>query len=211
MRYLILIFITTSLFAARGNYLSKDVINSGDTTGKPVYRLKDKCEAHYKQECFDITSKPVHYNKVIQVDVDDTDKPIYSKENITACNGEVDCYDAIAPVCTPIINTNSFATFADEVCVEYCEDFPEHQAIVSADFTEVYCTKHIGYQKKNIDKLVEDATLKAAYDAEQAAKEQKKLDKKAAKEAAKLILSDCKKANKFDKECFQKLLEYLEL
>jgi len=211
LKYLILIFITSLCFAGRGNYLAKEFINSGDITGKPVFRLKDKCEAHYKSECFDITGKPIQYNKVIQIEVDDTSKPIYSKENINACNGEVDCYDAIAPACTPIVNTNSFATVADEVCVEYCEDFPEHAAIVSADFTEVYCTKLIGYQKKNIDKLVEDESLKAAYEAELAAKEQEKLDKEAAKEAAKLILKDCKKDDKFDKACFQKLLEYLEL
>jgi len=197
LKYLILIFITSLCFAGRGNYLAKEFINSGDATGKPVFRLKDKCEAHYKSECFDITGKPIAYNKVKQIELDDTSKPIYeAKSNVQACEGQA-CYQLIQPVCE------------DEVCTNYCPD--TYQAYVNETQTEVYCTKLTGYQKKNIDKLVEDAALKAAYEAELAAKEQEKLDKEAAKEAAKLILKDCKKDDKFDKYCFQKLLEYLEL
>jgi len=193
VRYLILIFITSLCFAKA--WLPKSVIESKDLRDKWVPISESLCKKHYKEKCFDITGKPIQYNKVIQIEVDDTSKPIYSKENINACNGEVDCYDAIAPACTPIVNTNSFATVADEVCVEYCEDFPEHAAIVSADFTEVYCTKLVGYQKKYFDKLVEDAALKAAYEQEKADKEAEKVAKKASKDAAKEILKNCTKAD----------------
>jgi len=84
-------------------------------------------------------------------------------------------------------------------------------SVVAQDYSEVYCTKLTGYEKKTVYKLEEDAAKKAAYEAEQAAKEQEKLNKENAKESAKLILKDCKVNDKFDKDCFQKLLDYLEL
>ena len=189
MKYLILIFITSLCFAGRGNYLAKEFINSGDTTGKPVFRLKDKCEAHYNAPCFDITGKPIAYNKVKQIELDDTSKPIYeAKSNVQACEGQA-CYELIQPVCE------------DEVCTNYCPD--TYQAYVNETQTEVYCTKLTGYKQKKVDALVEDAALKAAYEQEKADKETAKQLKAAKKEAAKEWIKNC------SEEVCLKLKDYL--
>ena len=183
MKTLFLIFIASTCFAARGNFLAGDIINSGDSTGQPVFRLQEKCEAHYKKACFDITSKDIKYNKVKQVDVDDTSKPIYeAKSNVQACEGQA-CYELIT--------------------AEYCPE--TYQAYVNEDKTEVYCTIIIGYKQKKVDKLVEDAALKAAYEQGKADKETAKQLKAAKKEAAKEWLKKCK-----DEVCL-KLKDLLEL
>jgi hypothetical protein len=88
-------------------------------------------------------------------------------------------------------------------CNYYCDE--GYNAYVNEDKTEVYCTKLTGYQKKMIDKLVEDAALKAAYEAEKAAKEQAKVDKAAKKAAAKERIKSCN-----DQIC-KDLVDILEL
>ena len=214
MKYLILIFITSLCFAGRGNYLAKEFINSGDTTGKPVFRLKDKCEAHYKSECFDITGKPIQYNKVIQIEVDDTSKPIYGKKKEAVCIDESTCYALIQPecstpepICTPqpdlcegepevCTPQEPVCVEQPEVCVNYCDsEGAGWYPIVAENYSEVYCTKLTGYQKKYFDKLVEDAALKTAYEQEKADKEAEKQAKKASKDAAKDIVKNCTKAD----------------
>ena len=222
MKYLILIFITSLCFAGRGNYLAKEFINSGDTTGKPVFRLKDKCEAHYNAPCFDITGKPIAYNKVKQIELDDTSKPIYGKKKSTVCIDESSCYALIQPECEtpePICTPQPDVCEGDpevctpqepvcveqpEVCVNYCDSEGDGwYPIVAENFSEVYCTKLTGYKQKNVDALVEDAALKAAHEQEKADKETAKQLKAAKKEAAKEWIKNC------SEEVCLKLKDYL--
>ena len=203
MKYLILIFITSLCFAGRGNYLAKEFINSGDTSGKPVFRLKDKCEAHYNAPCFDITGKPIAYNKVIQIELDDTSKPIYeAKSNVQACEGQADCYEKKdKPYCQDMENVVGEIV---NVCTSYCGQFgADLIAFINAEYTEVYCTKLTGYKQKNVDALVEDAALKAAHEQEKADKETAKQLKAAKKEAAKEWIKNC------SEEVCLKLKDYL--
>ena len=152
--------------------------------------------------CFDGIN--MAFAKIEQIEVDDTSKPIYeAKSNVQACEGQADCFEKKdKEYCSDIENVEGETV---NVCTSYCGQFGSGLiAFIDENYSEVYCTKIIGYKQKKIDKLVEDKELRAKF-------EKEKSDKEAAKEAAKLILKDCKKDDKFDKKCFQKLLEYLEL
>jgi len=184
MKYLILIFIPFICNAAF--YMSKSDIesfNAKDGKQTTSYPKKAKCEKVEGETCYQSDNKTLQHFKFIQVDVDDTSKPIYeAKSNVQACEGEA-CYELIT--------------------AEYCPE--TYQAYVNEDKTEVYCTKIIGYKQKKVDKLVEDADLKAAYDQEQSDKETAKQLKAAKKEAAKEWLKNC------TEEICLKLKDLLEL
>jgi len=205
LKTLFLIFIASTCFAARGNFLAGDIINSGDSTGQPVFRLQEKCEAHYKKACFDITSKDIKYNKVKQVDVDDTSKPIYeAKSNVQACEGQADCFEKKdKEYCSDIENVEGETV---NVCTSYCGQFGSGLiAFIDENYSEVYCTKIIGYKQKKIDKLVEDKELRAKFEKEKSDKEAEKLLKKSKKEAAKEWVKNC------NEEICLKLKDLLEL
>lgn len=92
--------------------------------------------------------------------VDDITKPIYeAKSNVTLCSGEEACRLALSEL----------------VCLN------ETQGYIDALFTEVYCTKVIGYEQMlDGKKLVNDSVKMAAWEtkkAEQEAKRQERLDR----------------------------------
>jgi hypothetical protein len=91
------------------------------------------------------------------VEVDDESRPIHSKTSVEACDADGPCSVLVAA----------------KVCEEGAKAVYRHTE--SGGF-EAYCTKVVGFEKKLVKKLKEDATKKAAKDA--------RLAQKAAEEAA---------------------------
>jgi hypothetical protein len=198
MRYLVLILMFSVLcLAGKGNYFPVSVINSKETMEKKLFRKKADCEAFYSEDCFDITSKDLAYYDANDYEVDDYSKPKYAaKKKVQSCSDAESCFGLIQTV--------------DDVM--YCASEGEgYFAIVAEDYSEVYCTKITGYDKKTIYKLEENAEKKAAKEAADLAETQAKQAKKDAKEAAKSTLASCREANADAKACVIKILDYLEL
>jgi len=140
----------------------------GKAGAKTTYTKKELCESVEGQECFEISSIAPAINDVIDVQVDDVTKPVYSaKVKVLACTDKADCYLKIEPVCT--------GTGPARICLGYCQASPNPQPnsympIVAADFSQVYCTSVTGYQQKWVKQLQENATKKSARDAANVAK-----------------------------------------
>lgn len=164
-------FIVVINLAHAGSFMSKGDIskNNAGQPGVTVYPLKGRCEQRKAEKCFQIDGKNLNYYAVTLVTIDDHSKPIWeAKSNITPCTDEIDCYSKLV--------------------VDYCDALgPDYLAFVNEGFTEIYCTKVIGYEQMQVEQLIEDPTLKAADDAKEAAK----VAKEAAKDAAKSRIGGC--------------------
>ena len=179
----------TSLTAFAGNYFPVGKV--GDN--KTVYKSKDKCERVEEVVCYDITGKDLRYWEVGVVNVDDLTRPIYEvKTAVTPCDGEIECGD---------LNT-----------VSYCVDngqTADHIAIINESYTEIYCTRLVGYQQKGVTRLVENASNKTAADAEDAAKEAEKVSRKNKRDTRLTALVACAKASDYTnaqlKQCVRRL------
>jgi hypothetical protein len=82
-------------------------------------------------------------------------------------------------------------TTGHEVCTEYCNDYPMHTAYVNALFTETYCSMIIGYQKKIVKVLTEDAALVAAKAAKEAQEDADKIAKEKEKKELEASIDAC--------------------
>ena len=134
------------------------------------YESQILCQSTEQYFCYDVSNKNVATHKVKQVEVDDLTKPTFeAKSKITVCESEQDCFEKMG----------------DDYCPE------THFAIVSEDFTEVYCTKQVGYEKKLEDQLLEDPTLKQNYDNAKAAKAAEKVTRKNKRDTRTTDLKTC--------------------
>lgn len=115
-----------------------------------AHQMKSDCERN-GQECFDIGELPHSVYSVTQIDVDDYNKPIYSKSQVSICESIEDCD----------------AKFVALVCID-----KDESSIKNYDLLQVYCSKVVGYEQKKKDVISLDSVKKSAYDSEQLAKAQ---------------------------------------
>lgn len=136
-------------------WVPKDMIEgSGAVT---AWVEKERCEAAGKGECFDISKCELSECKIGAEEVDDLSKPLYkAKSKVVACADKKDCIMKAQPVCDE----------GGKNCVQHCP--VDENLIFSKDWTELYCTKLVGYEKKLVRKMVVDEVKKAA---KQAAKD----------------------------------------
>jgi hypothetical protein len=188
MKYLLLIFIVSLLNAKP--FFSKTQIDCAKTEGcmlKNYMRLAE-CEKEEKEKCYDIEKCSPFVCTIQDVEVDDPEKPIYAtKENATSCKiYEVYSEEGKEPHtddCRYLIRSENLGTEETPNIVYPLCTKPDFYALyVDKDGTfEAYCTKLLGYGKKIEKRLLEDADLKAAKEAQEA----QELAEKQAKEQAK--------------------------
>jgi len=158
MKYLLLFLISFSAFA---NYALRSEIES-KSVGK-VYLKKPKTGDYLRLP----SGYHKEYYKVIDEMINDIDQPIYeAKSNVVACAAVVD-----DPATTEIDETKT----QEEDCLEkqaaqVCDGLNGYFVVRLEDNSEVYCTKLLGYvEVPSGNKIVvEDATLKAAYESAKA-------------------------------------------
>ena len=134
-------------FSAMANYVPTSKVGTENLT---VYLQKSKCEKVSLETCLKIDENYSSYYSVIAPKmVDDLEQPVHSKSEIEACLDESDCNDKLA--------------------LKVCTDVDE-QKLISADFTEMYCSKFLRYKLKDSGEkiVVIDEAKKATYEAQQA-------------------------------------------
>jgi hypothetical protein len=95
-------------------------------------------------------------SKII-VEEDDLFSPIFEKKsNVTACEGIDLCRELIAEKCI------------EDVCEKYCPD--SYSAYINEDYSEAYCTRVIGHNKKQVEQYVYDSTKRSSRLASEQAK-----------------------------------------
>lgn len=155
---------------------------------------KVKCETISGKKClpFDPAKINPETSLAKDVEVDDPEKPIFAaRTNETDC---IQCNELPCPEdsCSVLSQRKNIGTEEDpEYIYPLCDD-PTYFTVWAkkSDFGLgegyfVYCTKHLGYEKKTVKKLVEDAQLKAQWEAAKQAKEQEMVNLKNS-------LKDCK-------------------
>jgi hypothetical protein len=144
MKYLALILtLTFSLPAIAANWMQPDNLGPG-------FELQKSCEAS-GMRCQQVDGLNLDALKTVVEVVDDLQDPIWeARSNVTICEGPEDCFAKIPTLC------------------------PEgYQAFANIGFSEVYCTRILGYNQKSQLKIVEDAAKIALLAAEKAALEAK--------------------------------------
>lgn len=136
-------------------WVPKNMIEGGGAV--TAWVEKTRCEAAGQGECFDVSKCDLSECKIGAEEVDDLTKPLYkAKSKVVACADKKDCIVKAQPVCD-VDGKN---------CVQHCP--VDENLIFSKDWTEFYCTKLVGYEKKLVRKMVVDDVKKAA---KQAAKD----------------------------------------
>jgi len=158
MKLLVLFLISFSCLAS---YTSKQDAENCNKVGRTFYLRKAQCGP----TCVKV---PKNYScetfSEQDVEVDDYSKPSHSKSEVEACDSEEDCKAKLA--------------------LKECSDESERKYI-NAEYSEMYCSKFLGYDKKMVKKYLEDAAKKAAYDQ---AESDKVAVKKAKMDEVKLII-----------------------
>lgn len=144
MKYLILLLLT---FNAQAMFLKKSEINN---CGATFYGSKKDCGENCIKQPKDHNCE---YHKFGEHQVDDMEKPIYSKSETQACEGEEACQTLLQ--------------------VKACTD-PQESALINEDYTEVYCSKVSGYQQKTATGIYIDQDAKQAYEQEKSVSDSKK-------------------------------------
>ena len=206
MKYLLLISTFLISPVASANWISEDGLSdlhAGNTY--KVYRTKKGCKKRETSKCYKKENKNLNYHVAKLVDVDDIEKPIYeAKSKVQSCSDKNDCFSKVSANCSgdPL------------VCVHYCEsESVDHFIVVAKDYSEVYCTKLVGYKQKKERRLVEDATLKSDYQAKESQENTDKANKKAKRKLRKSALKNCAKASDYTnqelKDCVKALSKEL--
>lgn len=136
MKFILAFILILPVLALAENWTTISKLESGQG-----FQLKAECERVTSEKCFDIGDLPKEVYSVGNVLEDDFNKPIFeAKSNVKACEGQA-CYEA-----------------QKDLCIE------PYSSFVNSELTEVYCTKLIGYEKKEVPSILLDSVKKAAYD-----------------------------------------------
>lgn len=123
------------------------------------------CEQLPQEQCLCYEGINWHTAEIVDNQVDDLTKPLYSKNEVEECSGEADCQ----------------AKLSAKECAHQDET-----AFTDAEFTEVWCSRLTGYEQKIEGKKLQTSSSKlATYTATQEAAKQKELGIQAAIKAMK--------------------------
>ena len=122
---------------------------------KTYYISQERCEVIEQQDCYNLRDvetgqfKDPRYHDVQTIEVDDPDKPIYKpKYNVDSCASQADCEEMrTSQGGDARCNTGDVALYSKNTLM------PGYS---------LFCTKLLGYEKKEIKDAVEDATKKLA-------------------------------------------------
>ena len=128
------------------NWLNQSKIKSRSVE---AYSLKSDCERISGEACFDLGDLPSSVYSEVDIEVDDTSKPNYSKSEIEICLSIEDCDSKHA--------------------VKTCLD-PLEYSIKNYDLLQVYCSKFLSYSKKLAKSIALDSIKLSVYQSEQATK-----------------------------------------
>jgi hypothetical protein len=215
MKYLIL-FLGFNLFAA--NYMSKGDIEKANQglNGTTTYTSLKSCLDKKGEACHKIDSCAPSICSVQDTEIDDTEKPIYAKStDNTPCNIYEDYINELTEApqeddCRLLISSENVGT-EEEPKFEYtlCKDKTYYALYAETEEGyEAYCTKLMGYKKKIVEQLREDAALKAAKELKELEDAQAKAQKKAEKNEAKQAIEAAK--GNIDKMSQQELAAIIE-
>ncbi len=147
-----ILFLVLTLFCLNcfAGFMSKSRMLDPDTEAlRPFHQTKKRCYI-FDDDCIKVPKKyDKHYFAELDTEVDDPERPKYSKNEIDSCGGEADCE----------------AKLALKVCTDQLE-----KPLIDQFFTEIYCSTYptpIGYYKKTVKQIRIDPLKKAAYDAAQ--------------------------------------------
>lgn len=141
MKYLFftLLLISSDIYAE--NWLNHSKIL---TASKEAFSLKAECERISQEKCFDLGDYPSSVYSEIDVEVDDTSKPVFSKNDVQSCQSSEECE----------------AIHVSKVCSN------GESSIKNLELMQVYCSKFLSYDKKTIKSIGLDQTKLAAYNFE---------------------------------------------
>jgi uncharacterized ubiquitin-like protein YukD len=148
MKKLLLIAAIFSIQAHAENWLNHSKVKSGSIE---AYSLKSDCERISNETCYDLGSYPSSVYSEVDSNIDDFNKPVYSKNEIQSC--------ATNEICDSI--------HASKVCSDSLE-----YSIKNYDLNQVYCSRVIGYETKAIKIIELDSAKLSAYQAQEIFKTQ---------------------------------------
>ena len=180
---IIILFLCHGFSFCAENWMSQsDIVKKNQgLRGISVYQDQGRCQTEKSEVCYQIDSCSPSFCKPTDVEVDDTDKPIWATpENVQNCTTVELCQSLIdtKEIDNPSYNPEDPESPA-KIWQFYCTNqesgyIPFYKA--KGEIFEAYCTKITGYEKKIIQELREDATLKEAYLLAKANKEQLETD-----------------------------------
>lgn len=142
MRLTILILILFS-FSAFGNFVKESEVLDCEKIGKITYSKKKDCSG----TCYKVPKKEKYCktHSLFPIMIDGPVKIWSGAENIQTCEGFASCNDALA--------------------VLECPDLKGYDKFIEENYTSVYCTQHIGFEKigSGQKELREDLAKKAVY------------------------------------------------
>lgn len=138
IKTLILILILFS-FNSFADYINQE--NLTNCLNDNTYSIKTRAINGYYKIPSNFNCK---YYRLIAVNQDDLNRPIFTKNEVEACADQADCE-----------SKNGSKTCADG----------EESVIMAGDYSEIYCSKNSGsYHQLSVTKVREDASLKSAYE-----------------------------------------------
>lgn len=147
MKFLILAILTIFTNIAHAeNWLNHSKIKSGSIE---AYSLKSDCERVSGESCFNIGDYPTSVYSEVEIEVDDLQNPIYSKNDTESCLSDEDCS----------------AKFLALVCTQN-----DYEKIKNLDLLQVYCVKLAGYEKKYEKTIQLDSQKLSAWQSQEANK-----------------------------------------
>jgi len=138
--FCIILFLLFSISTFGENWTSISKLGTNQ-----AFQMQSECERVTSSECFDLGDLPQSVYSVSIIEVDDLNKPIYSKEDVQTCIDNDDCD----------------GKFLSVVCTDNLS-YP----IKNYDLLQVYCSKVVGYEKKSKEVIALDHIKKTAYDAQ---------------------------------------------
>lgn len=149
MRTIILILLTPMIASANWFPVGKG-------GAKTVYVDKVKCEQAETATCYDITGKDLRYHELQTAEVDDLSKPIWkTRYNVDACADTAECQTQLST----------------KVCDDEEGDGAQYAENDLMPGYSSFCTRLLGYEKKNEIKLVLNETTQASVIAQDLAKQ----------------------------------------
>ena len=138
-----------------------------DGPGRGFYKILKHCNENHN-DCINYI-KGFHCQTYSEFDtsVDDLDRPRNSMSQQEACSEKKDC--------------------EEKILIKSCSDEAENKYI-NADYSIVYCSKQIGFHKKIVKQIREDAAKKLIYDSEKDIEIAIKLNKNTRRLAAKVLI-----------------------